>query len=472
MKKKYDYFAVLAGMRTGSNFLERNLNAVPDVKSYGELFNPHFVGKAKDKTLFGITLEARESDPAALLKCIQEKTEGLPGFRLFHDHDVRIRDVVLANPRCAKIILTRNPLESFVSFRHAVESDQWMMTDARNKVDVPPIEFKADAFVEFARKQADYQMLIRQRLAALGQTALHVAYEDLPELETLNGILSFLGSAHRLERPDRSIKRQNAVELTARVSNPDAMQEALTQIDPFQLDPNASARLDRGAAVRSYVAARGTGVLYLPAHDLFAPQINAWFRALDDTQEPLTGMSQRDLRDWRRAHPGARCFSVLVHPVRRAWEVFETRILPLEDQPLGAYREALEKHYGIKLPKKWPDPELPEKALRQAFLGFCKFLKANLSEQTGLGIQKDWLGQHTRLHGTSAVALPDVILREDAAAQGLSLLAAGMGVDLPPLELPKPPELLETVYDPMVEKAVRQAFARDYAVFGFDNWTP
>ena len=44
---RFTSFIVLAGMRTGSNFLEANLNQFPDLKSYGELFNPHFVGGPK-----------------------------------------------------------------------------------------------------------------------------------------------------------------------------------------------------------------------------------------------------------------------------------------------------------------------------------------------------------------------------------------------------------------------------------------
>ena len=33
-------FVMFAGMRTGSNFLEANLNALPGVSCLGEVFNP------------------------------------------------------------------------------------------------------------------------------------------------------------------------------------------------------------------------------------------------------------------------------------------------------------------------------------------------------------------------------------------------------------------------------------------------
>ena len=45
MTQPFDYFVVLAGMRTGSNLLEEQLAAMPGIVSHGELFNPHFFGK-------------------------------------------------------------------------------------------------------------------------------------------------------------------------------------------------------------------------------------------------------------------------------------------------------------------------------------------------------------------------------------------------------------------------------------------
>lgn len=47
----------------------------------------------KDRTeLFGITMEDRDRDLARSLRKLREETEGLPGFRFFHDHDLRILD--------------------------------------------------------------------------------------------------------------------------------------------------------------------------------------------------------------------------------------------------------------------------------------------------------------------------------------------------------------------------------------------
>ena len=67
MTGKFKSFVILAGMRTGSNLLEANLSALEGVTSYGEVFNPHFVGKKNADDLFGVSLAQREQDPRPCL---------------------------------------------------------------------------------------------------------------------------------------------------------------------------------------------------------------------------------------------------------------------------------------------------------------------------------------------------------------------------------------------------------------------
>ena len=76
-------------MRTGSNFLETNLNAMQDVTCHGEAFNPHFVGYPNKTSLFGLDEAARDADPKKLLQEIKT-APGINGFRYFHDHDARV----------------------------------------------------------------------------------------------------------------------------------------------------------------------------------------------------------------------------------------------------------------------------------------------------------------------------------------------------------------------------------------------
>ena len=121
---KFRSFVILAAMRTGSNFLEASLNAVPDVTSHGEAFNPSFIGFPDQQDILGVTRSTRDARPAMLLDKIAQ-APGLNGFRFFPGHDPRVLPQLLSDARCAKIILSRNPVESYVSLSIARETDQW-----------------------------------------------------------------------------------------------------------------------------------------------------------------------------------------------------------------------------------------------------------------------------------------------------------------------------------------------------------
>ena len=55
-KARYSSFVIFAEMRTGSNFLESNLNAIPGVTCHGEAFNAYFIGGEGKTELLGVTL--------------------------------------------------------------------------------------------------------------------------------------------------------------------------------------------------------------------------------------------------------------------------------------------------------------------------------------------------------------------------------------------------------------------------------
>ena len=131
MSSKFKSFVVFAEMRTGSNFLESNLNAFDGITCHGEAFNPHFIGYPKSTEILGIDQQTRDNDPTKLLVAIRDKTKGIGGFRYFHNHDPRVLDPLLEDATCAKIILTRNPVESYVSWKIARSTGQWKLTDVK-----------------------------------------------------------------------------------------------------------------------------------------------------------------------------------------------------------------------------------------------------------------------------------------------------------------------------------------------------
>ena len=68
MPPKFTSFVLFAEMRTGSNFLEANLNSFAGVTCHGEAFNPHFIGRKDHAEFLGLTMADREADPFALLR--------------------------------------------------------------------------------------------------------------------------------------------------------------------------------------------------------------------------------------------------------------------------------------------------------------------------------------------------------------------------------------------------------------------
>ncbi len=178
MTKRFHSFVVFAEMRTGSNFLEANLNAFAGIKCHGEAFNPHFIGYPNTTQILGVDQAARDREPGALLRAIRHDPSAMGGFRYFHDHDPRVLDLVLDDPACAKIILTRNPVESYVSWKIAQETGQWKLTDMKARK-AAKATFDAAEFEAHLEALQAFQLKLMNRLQTSGQTAFYVAYEDL-----------------------------------------------------------------------------------------------------------------------------------------------------------------------------------------------------------------------------------------------------------------------------------------------------
>jgi LPS sulfotransferase NodH len=153
----------------------------------------------------GIDLVARDRDPLALLDLVLGAGPGLTGFRFFHDHDLRVLDRMLPDPRVAKIILSRNPLDSYVSWKIAQATGQWKLTNvAKRKEGLA--EFDADEFAEHLDRLQGFQITLLHALQTTGQTAFYLDYEDLQDLDVMNGLAAWLGVPARLAELDRTSK--------------------------------------------------------------------------------------------------------------------------------------------------------------------------------------------------------------------------------------------------------------------------
>ena len=467
---RFDYFVVFAEMRTGSNFLEANLNAVPGIVCHGEAFNPSFIGFPNRTEVLGITREERDAEPQRLVSAVRDEPGVLAGFRFFNDHDPRVLDGLLADPRCAKIVLTRNPVESYVSRRIAAATGQWKLTNVKH-ARASRIRFDRGEFERHLDALQAFQLRILRALQVSGQTAFYLDYEDLQEVEVMNGLAAWLGVEGRLEGLDKKLKKQNPEPLEARVENYEEMVGALSRLDRFDLGRTPVFEPRRGPAVPSYVAAPEAGLLYMPVRSGPEAAVRDWLSALDDGAPVQDGMNQGTLRKWRLAHPRHRSFTVLRHPLARAHAAFCDRILATGQGSYPEIRKSLMQVFKLPLPKG-PDAEGYDLSThRAAYLGFLGFVKANLGGQTNLRVDPAWASQLTIVQGWAQLAPPDLMLREEGLAEALARLAEGSGRTAPRLGETDPhARVLEAIHDPELEAAGREAYGRDYEVFGFGNW--
>lgn len=466
MTGRFDYFVIFAEMRTGSNFLESNLDDLPGVACHGEAFNPVFIGYPNRDDLLGVSFQARNRDPFALLDRIIA-APGMNGFRYFHDHDPRILNRVLGDRRCAKIVLTRNPAESYISRKIAGETGQWKLTNVKHQRSAQ-VRFDAAEFEAHVDTLQAFQITLMRALQVTGQTAFYIDYEDLRDLEVINGLAAFLGVEGRLDALSQTLKKQNPADMAEKVSNPRAMELALARLDRFNLSRSPGFEPRRGPMVPGYRAGAKAPVLFIPVRGGPEARVLAWLAALDGVgvNDLPGGFTQKTLRQWKRQNPGHRSLCVLRHPLARAYNVFCHDVL---GGGMPGLADTLRRTHDLPLP---PEGGWDRDAHRAGFAAFLRFVKANLSGQSALRTAPAWATQTAILQGAAQFALPDLILRETGMETGLARLAGDLGLDAPALP-PAPEEApfpLAEIVDDAIEDAAQDAYARDYMGFGFGPW--
>jgi hypothetical protein len=457
---RFDSFVIFGAMRTGSNFLESSLNSVPGVACHGEAFNAWFIGAENRTELLGFDLKRREADPLGFLETLRSQP-GLNGFRYFHDHDARIVEAVMDDPRCAKIVLARNPVDSFISRRMAYATDQWKLSHARDRNDMT-VSFAAANFERFLSENQAFYLRVLHALQTRGQTAFFLAYEDLGDTDVLNGLLSFLGVPGRLAAASSDLVRQNPKEIAAMITNLPLMHATLERLDLFNLSriPNFEPR--RGPAVPGYVAARGAALLYMPVRCGPEAAVRSWLAGLGSA--PSRGIDEafnrNSLRIWLQDNPGHRKFTVLSHPALRAFRAYADHF---STTGYAATRAAIRDALAMDVSPATGDAD----AVRKGFTEFLGFVRMNLDGQTSLRPDPIWASQTAILEGFAQLCVPDILLREDELAAGLADLAGRSGGAPPDLQGDTAAKRLAAIWDADLEKAVHAAYRRDYLNFGF-----
>jgi len=462
MERRFDAFVVFAEMRTGSNHLEESLNSLEDVTCHGEVFNPTFIGHHNRFEFLGYDLHRRDRDPVGLIDAMIKTGGALPGFRYFHDHDARVLDRVLDDTRIAKVLLTRSPLDAYVSRKIAGATGQWRLTDLKHAKS-GQIVFDAREFETMLSAWTAFRDMLRHRVQSTGQTVFHIRYDDINDVDVLNGLGKFLGSDHTLPSASRRLKRQNPGAIQDKVKNVGEMETALSRIDRFGLDRVTDGEVQRQAGVPGFVAHPHVPLLFFPVAGAPVDPVLAWLGGIGGVGPDAlrTGMTQRDLRKWMQTNPGYVSLAIVRHPARRLLAAYEV-LQRAEDAKSAETREVLETRYDVPM---MADGGVTPDALTK----FASFLKGCLRGQTSLKIIPAWATQTSILQGAVPVALPHRVIREGDATRELSLLAEAMGIDAPVYKgcdaANQSPTA--TLSHKGLQKAVFDTYRKDFVQLGF-----
>jgi hypothetical protein len=352
-------------------------------------------------------------------------------------------------------------VDSYVSLKIARKTGQWWLGDIRTArsgtVRFEPAEFEA----HLARLQ-DFYGHIRRALQTSGQTAFHIHYEDLADPAAIDGLARWLGATGPAQGGVKG-RVQNPESLEAKVENFCEMEAALGRADAFDLFRLPDLEPRRGPNVPSWLGSGTLGLIFMPLAGGPTDRVAAWLQAAGGGP-PVSGFTRKSLRQWLREAPGHRSFTVVTHPLRRAHDVFRERILTPGPDAFVEIRAVLRERHGLALPDEGAPPDRDRH--RAAFLGFLRFLKANLAGQTSVRVPAAWASQAVLVRALSEVLAPDAILRAETLERDMPLLRPGLPAGPADVRVPA----LDAIYDPEVEEAARAACARDYAAFGYGPW--
>ncbi|NOR61390.1 MAG: nodulation protein NodH, partial [Rhodobacteraceae bacterium] len=218
-RQPFTSFIMLGAMRSGSNLLEKFLNQYEGLVCHGELFHKSFIGVQGCQKFLGIETEARNEDPQRLLDAVRANTpHKITGYRFFQDHDEKVMEAALKDRYCAKIILTRDPVESFVSLQIALETQQWLVSDIAHRKDVQ-IHFDLEEYATYLKDRTAFYGRISQSLTTSEQPYFEIDYEMLTDVNNINRLAAFIGDRAGKAVLEEPIKRQNPGALAHKISN-------------------------------------------------------------------------------------------------------------------------------------------------------------------------------------------------------------------------------------------------------------
>ena len=480
--RPFDSFVIFSVMRSGSNLLERYLAQYDGLACLGELFNPVFIGRKGQTVLFDVSCDTARHNPAALLDAIAAaQPDTVNGLRYFPEHVPEAMQVLLDDPRCAKIILSRDPLSAFVSLSIAQFSDIWLIGSENDRLPLS-VPVSLGAFEVYKAQCKRYFDQIEAGLAAAGQAAMCIDYTDLGDMTKLNDLAMALGAKAPRKTLDAPIKRQNPASLHAKISNYAEVYAALGLPAPETL-PEAEPLSQNESQVkwvwpRHYYVCDHRSLAFAPLIENTKQPLTAWLSLVPS--ELRTGLKLGDVQDWAARNKAAHVISVLHHPVDRLYAAFMNKIFSTAPDAFQKIRTILETRYQIYLPGDAQQIDRRTYTVedqRTAFHQFLLFVAANLAGETDIRQDCSWQTQ-SALADIFAQIMPIThFLRVEQLDHDIPELERALNI--PPIwaglktyrHRPFAFDLAE-IYTDQTEALARAAFGEDYARFSFENWRP
>lgn len=477
-------FIILGAMRSGSNLLEKFLNQYDGLVCHGELFQKSFIGVQGQQAFLGIDRDSRDENPQRLLDAVQSRDpDKITGFRFFQGHDARVLAAALKDPHCAKIILTRDPIESFVSLQIALATKQWLVSDIAHRRTVQ-IRFDLEAYAQYLKERTAYYDEISAALATLDQPFFEIDYSAMHDVASINRLARFIGDKTPKTALLQPIKRQNPEPLSQKIINIEEVRKALGadilfDDQPPVLKPIIERETDLS---RAYICPH-TPLVFGPVPSGPDTGPRRWLEAQCATP-PQNGFSTHRFLEWQAQHRQTAFFSVVRHPVLRAYSAFMNKIFATTSGSYAAIRRDLENQFGMFLPQGEVSITQDPQALAQSGYGlaehrisfklFLIFVAANLANETKIRQDGKWQLQ-TEILRRYRILHPEVIvLKEENLDLGLQYLENRLALPPQPAWENEPATAyafpLHAVYDAEVEALARAAYGPDYEAYHYENW--
>ncbi|MEM9717280.1 MAG: hypothetical protein AAF826_12265 [Pseudomonadota bacterium] len=454
---RWRYFVVLGAMRTGSNLFDEIIRLCPVTDSLGELFNPGFVGKAKiNWEAEPDLLKARDADPIAFLnETVPVDPSVSNGFRLFVDHDHRVLNHVLHDESCAKIILRRDHLDTFISQEIAFATDQWRIGDIGKRIQTK-VTFDPTKFENYCASLDAFYNDISQTLKASGQTAFQISYDDLLDQSVMDGVFRYLGVEGYRSGQQTRIIRQNPEPIEEKVTNPVALAPYLVRSAQPQLH-KTSGNDFLGKVILNAATGHGGDI----SNAFFKDTVADMIAASEAAGETVLVADLAALRDWQRKHPSHRFYIPVEDPLHRAYRAFDQMVLQDNSRPMRQIRRNLAQFYDLDLGGYGGKPlgkgVIALDLYQDYFRKFLIFLEKQLKGQTRTKAEPDWDYQFK-----GVAALQNVLPKVEFIYQSLD----GSETDrrLPIYQGVQP---ITSLMEEDIIKAAHRAYSEDVIRFGF-----